>query len=264
MDVNANGIRFHCQIDGPEGAPWLMFSNSLATNLAMWEPQVDAFSGSYRLLRYDQRGHGNTDAPEGAYSFGLLADDAVAIMDALDIGRCHFVGLSMGGMTALDLALNHAERFHSLAICNSRADAPEDFRAVFVDRIATARSQGMEPLVPGTLARWFTQEHLDNEPPYVNDVREMVRTTPPAGYIGCCEAIRALDYLPRMSEVSLPTLFISGAQDIGTPAVGMRVMHAAVEGSRYVEIDPAAHLSNLEQTEWFNRALTEFLDDQTV
>lgn len=263
MDVKANGITFRCEIDGPEGAPWLMFSNSLATNLGMWAPQVEALSGSYRVLRYDQRGHGQSEATRGAYSFELLAEDAVGIMDALHIARCHFVGLSMGGMTAMGLALDHAERLGSVAICNSRAEAPEDFRAVFDGRIATAQSEGMAPLVAPTIERWFTQALRETAPPFLDDVREMVRTTPVAGYVGCCQAIQALDYMPRMSEITLPTLFIAGAQDSATPPDGMRAMHAAVHGSRYVELDPAAHLSNLEQAEAFNAALREFLDGQT-
>lgn len=263
MDVKANGITFHCEINGPEGAPWLMFSNSLATNLGMWAPQVEALSGSYRVLRYDQRGHGQSEATEGAYSFELLADDAAAIMDALDIPRCHFVGLSMGGMTAMALALNHAERLASVAICNSRAEAPEGFRAIFDERIATAQSEGMAPLVGPTVERWFTQALRDAAPPFLDDVREMVRSTPVAGYVGCCQAIQALDYMPRMSEISRSTLFIAGAQDGATPPDGMRAMHAAVPGSRYVELDPAAHLSNLEQPEAFNQALRGFLDGQT-
>lgn len=264
MDVNANGIRFHCRIDGPEGAPWLMFSNSLATNLDMWKPQVEALSGAYRVLRYDQRGHGKSEAMQGAYSFELLAEDAVAIMDALGIARCHFIGLSMGGMTAMGLALDHAERLESVAICNSRAEAPADFQAVFDGRIALAESEGMAPLVAPTVERWFTQELRDTAPAFLDDVRGMVRTTPVAGYVGCCKAIRALNYMPRMSEIDLPTLFIAGAQDAATPPEGMRAMHEVVRGSRYAEIDPAAHLSNLEQPERFTQELKEFLGSRAA
>ena len=259
MNTEANGITFNCRIDGPEGAPWLMLSNSLATNLLMWDGQTAVLAEHYRVLRYDQRGHGASDAPAGDYDFDLLADDAAALMQAHGIEKCPFVGLSMGGMTAMGLGLNHPERLLSVVICNSRADTTPEFRDMFDARIALALAEGMAPLVETTIARWFTEELRENAPAFLDDVREMVRTTPPEGYAGCARAVQKVDYMSRLSAIDKPVLLIAGAQDMATPAEGMRAMQAAIAGSRYVELDPASHLSNLEQPQAFTAAVQDFL-----
>ena len=259
MKTRANGISFNYRIDGPEGAPWLMLSNSLATNLSMWDQQVAVWSEDYRVLRYVQRGHGASEATAGDYNFDLLADDAATLMTALGIKQCHFLGLSMGGMTAMGLGINHSDRVRSLAICNSRADVTPDFQSIFDKRIAIALDQGMEPLVKPTVERWFTEELRSTAPAFLDDVREMVRTTPPVGYAGCARAVQSLDYMARLSAIDKPVLFIAGAEEMATPAAGMRAMQAAIPGSEYVELSPASHLSNLEQPEAFTSAAQKFL-----
>lgn len=259
MNTEANGITFNCRIDGPEGAPWLMLSNSLATNHSMWDGQVAVLAEHYRVLRYDQRGHGASDAPAGDYDFDLLADDAAALMQAHGIEKCHFVGLSMGGMTAMGLGLNHPERLLSVAICNSRADTTPEFRDMFDARIALALAQGMAPLVETTIARWFTEELCEAAPDFLDDVREMVLATPPQGYAGCARAVQKVDYMSRLSAIDKPVLLIAGAQDMATPADGMRAMQAAIAGAQYVELSPASHLSNLEQPQAFTAAVQDFL-----
>jgi 3-oxoadipate enol-lactonase len=259
MKTQANGITFNCRIDGPEGAPWLMLSNSLATNLSMWDGQTADLAGEYRVLRYDQRGHGASEAPPGDYDFDLLADDAAALMQAHGIEACHFLGLSMGGMTAMGLGLNHPERLRSLTICNSRADVTEEFAEIFDTRIAIAHEQGMEALVETTVERWFTKDLRAGAPAFLDDVREMVRTTPVPGYAGCARAVQNLDYMSRLKAIDKPVLFIAGAQDIATPPERMRAMQAAISGSQYVELDPASHLSNLEQPQAFTAAVRDFL-----
>jgi len=263
MKIEANGVSLNYRLDGPEGAPWLMLSNSLATNLSMWDGQVAVWAEDYRVLRYDQRGHGASEATAGDYDFDLLADDAAALMTALGIGQCHFLGLSMGGMTAMGLGLNHPERVKSLAICNSRADVTPDFQAIFDERIAIALDQGMVPLVKPTVERWFTEELRATTPAFLDDVREMVRTTPPVGYAGCARAVQSLDYMARLSGIDKPVLFIAGAEDMATPAAGMRDMQAAISGSEYVELSPASHLSNLEQPDAFTAAAQKFLAAQS-
>ena len=262
MKTQANGIAFNCRIDGPEDAPWLMLSNSLATNLSMWDQQVAVLAETYHVLRYDQRGHGASDALAGDYDFKLLADDAAALMQAHGIAACHFVGLSMGGMTAMDLGLNHPERLLSVTIANSCADATQAFRDVFDGRIALALAEGMAPLVETTVGRWFTEELRASEPDFLEDVREMVRTTPPVGYAGCARAVQNIDYMSRLSAVDKPVLLIAGAQDIATPPDGMRAMQDVISGAQYVELEPASHLSNLEQPQAFTAAVQEFLAAQ--
>lgn len=262
MKIEANGISLNYRLDGREGAPWLMLSNSLATNFSMWDQQVAVLATDYRVVRYDQRGHGASEATPGDYDFDMLADDAAGLMTALGIEQCHFLGLSMGGMTAMGLGLNHPDRVKSLTICNSRADVTPDFKGLFDERVAIALDQGMEPLVESTVARWFTEELRAAAPAFLDDVREMVRTTPPVGYAGCARAVQSLNYMSRLSAIDKPVLFIAGAQDIATPAEGMRAMQAAIAGSEYVELSPASHLSNMEQPDAFTAAAQKFLAAQ--
>ena len=245
--------------DGPADAPAVIFSNSLGADLSMWQAQANYFKQDFRVVRYDQRGHGGTEVTDGPYSFDLLCGDVVALMDALAIERAHFTGLSMGGMTALGLALDHPDRLLSIASCNCIAAYGPDGVKVWEERIAAVSATGLEPILEGTIGRWFTQPAIDSRPAEMAAVRAMIAATPVAGYLGCCGAIKDLNYLDRLSTITLPTLFIAGSHDQGAPAAAMQDMHGRVSNSRYVELD-AAHVSNLERPVEFNQALSEFLN----
>lgn len=259
MKVDVDGVSFNCQVEGPEGAPWITFSNSLATNLSMWDDQAAALSNEFRILRYDKRGHGGSDAPEGPYSFDMLVGDVVGLWDALGIDKSHFVGLSIGGMTALGLALGHADRLQSIVVSNSRADAPQEFRDAWDQRIAAAEQNGMAGLADATVQRWCSPSFLEAGPPALERLRSMVASTSLTGFVGCARAIQGLNYHPRLGEIAVPTLFIAGREDGATPADNMRRMHADVPGSRFVELSPAGHISNVEQPEGHTAAIREFL-----
>lgn len=246
-------------VEGPVAAPVILFSNSLGANLSMWQPQADYFKDRFRVVRYDQRGHGHSEVPDGPYTFATLADDAIALADALGIQRFHFVGLSMGGMTALGLALDHGNRLLSATAANCVASFPDEGRKVWDDRIRNVAEHGLEPLLDATLERWFTAPTRAARPAEMQAVRAMVAATPVAGYLGCCAAIKDLDYTSRLPAIVTPMLFVAGTHDIGAPPAAMQAMHAAVAGSRYVELN-AAHVSNLEQPAAFNRALEDFLN----
>src|SRR6266581_4911507 len=185
MKIKANGISINYQVDGPDGAPWLVLSNSLATNLAMWDDQARELGRAFRVLRYDQRGHGTTEAPAGRYTFELLIADALALMDALAIKRAHFGGLSMGGATALGLAQKHPDRLDRVIVCDSPCQSTPTSSQQWEERIVVAEKQGMEALVEPTLARWFPPEVIKANPPHLDKVRQMIRTTPVNGFIGC-------------------------------------------------------------------------------
>lgn len=259
MKVTANGIAVNYTLDGPAGAPVVTLSHSLATTLAMWDPQMNELTARYRVLRYDTRGHGGTDAPGSAYTLDQLAEDARALLAALGIARTHWVGLSMGGMIGQVLALQAPARFASLTLCDTSSRVPPEARATWDERIRVARTQGMEPHVEPTLGRWFTPAFRDKRPEVVEWVRAMIRATDPAGYAGCCRAIAALDLTDRLGAIKIPTLIIVGEDDPGTPVAASEAIRDRVPGSELVVLKSASHLSNVEQPEAFTRALTAFL-----
>lgn len=259
MRLTANGIQMHYTLNGPASAPVVTLSHSLATNLAMWEPQASALAARYRVLRYDTRGHGGTDAPDGPYSLELLAEDAVALLRALGIERTHFVGLSMGGMIGQILALTHPDMLRSLVLCDTSSRVPPEARPVWDDRIRMAESQGMEPHVEPTLGRWFTPPFAAKNQPILESVRAMIRQTKPQGYVGCCHAIKSLDLTDRLPAITIPTLIVVGEDDPGTPVAASRAIHERIARSELVVLKSASHLSNIEQPETFTKALLDFL-----
>ncbi len=259
MKITANGIAFNCAIDGPEGAPWVTLSNSLATNLHMWDAQAAALASDFRVLRYDKRGHGASEAPAGPYDFEMLIDDVLGLWGALGIETSHFVGLSIGGMTGLGLAIDHAPRLSSLVVSNAVARADDAFRSAWDERIAFAENRGMAALADPTVARWCSDEFLTAAPPALATLKGMVAATSVAGYVGCARALQGLDFETRMPEITTRTLFIAGKEDIATPASTMRHMAALVPGSRYVELSPTGHLASMELPDAYSAELRKFL-----
>jgi len=257
MQVRTNGIAFNCRIDGPEGAPWLVFSNSHATNLSLWDDQVAAFARRFRVLRYDQRGHGGSDAPAGRYAFDTLVADALGLMDALSIKTAHFVGLSMGGATALGLAERHPDRFARIVVCDSPCQSTPQSSQQWEERIAVAQKDGIEALVEPTMARWFPPETIAKNPPHLDKVRAMIRATPVNGFIGCAAALADHDYASAAATVKRPVLFLTGDKDAA--AAPMRKLHEKLAGSRFVALPGAGHISNMDRPAEFNRAVADFL-----
>jgi 3-oxoadipate enol-lactonase len=256
MQTKANGITINYQVEGPEGAPWVIFSNSLATNLSMWDEQAAALNKDFRILRYDQRGHGGTEATEGRYNFDILVADLVGLMDALSIKQAHVVGISMGGMTGLALAQKHPDRVDRLAACDCGPASNPASSQQWEERIAIAQKDGMEPLVDITAKRWFPPDYPENGPGF-QKARQMIRSTPVKGFIGCAGALANFDLKPGLPSIKAPTLCLVGSKDATVP--GMKAINAAIPGSKLVEIEGAGHLSNLEQPQAFTRALQQFL-----
>ena len=259
MKITANGITMHYTLDGPASAPVVTLSHSLAADVTMWDPQMPALTSRYRVLRYDTRGHGGTDAPANAYTLGQLAEDARALLSALGIHRTHWIGLSMGGMIGQTLALSAPGLFASLSLCDTSSRVPAEAKPLWGERIKTAETQGMEPVVEPTIGRWFTAPFIAARKDVVDGVRAMIRATKPAGYAGCCHAISALDLTDKIAAIKLPTLIVVGEEDQGTPVAASRVMNEKNAGSELVVLKSASHLSNLEQPEEFTRAITTFL-----
>lgn len=259
MKAKTNGIETNYEIHGKDGAPWLTFSHSLACTLRMWDDQLDAFKDRFRILLYDTRGHGASEAPKGPYTLDMLAEDLRQLLEHLKIAQTHFVGLSMGGMIGQTLALSSPGLFRSLALCDTSSRVPAEAGPIWQERITTAETQGMEPLVEPTIGRWFTAPFREQRQDVVDPVRTRIRTTNPRGYAGCCHAISKLDLTDKLSAIKLPTLIVVGEEDQGTPVAASQAIQAKIAGSQLEIIKSAAHLSNLEQPEAFTRIVTSFL-----
>ncbi len=261
MKITANGIQINYQLSGKEDEPVVVLSHSLGSSLAMWDPQMELLEARYKVLRYDIRGHGGSDAPEGAYTLDQLGGDAIGLLDALGIDVAHWVGLSMGGMIGQYLALNYADRLRSLALCDTAAIIPDEAQPVWQERMDMARDKGMQALVQETVKRWFTLPYLGKNPGGVELIRKHFLATPVLGYIGCSEAIRVLNYLEDLSDIKIPTIIMVGEDDPGTPVAASEAMHERIPDSRLVVLHSAAHLSNIEQAEAFNSSLMGFLQE---
>jgi len=259
--IEADGVRMRYRLEGKPGAPVIVFSNSLGTNLSMWDPQVAALRDEFRILRYDTRGHGLSAVPPGPYSQEQLGNDVLVLLDAVEIRHAHFCGLSMGGQAGIWLGATAPDRFARLILCDTAAHIgnPEIWNA----RIAAIRAGGMPAIVSGAIERWFTPKFIVQSPEVVACVRRMILDTPPQGYIACCEAIRDADLTAQASRVLAPTLVISGAHDPATPPAQGRSLASMIRGARYLELD-ASHLSNIEAASQFTSAVLEFLSGAAV
>jgi 3-oxoadipate enol-lactonase len=262
MKLDVGAAQLYYELHGEQGddrRPWLIFSHSLACHAGMWEPQLVEFSRRYRVLAFDTRGHGRSDAPSGPYTLDLLAADLHALLGALKISRAHFVGLSMGGMIGQTYALAHPGVFRSLTLADTTSRWPPEASQIFADRAQIALARGMAPLVEATLGRWFTPAFHRSNPAAVARVGDMIRTTPVAGYVGCSDAIPRVNTTARLHEIRCPISVMVGKDDPGTPVAMSHTIHENAPGSQLVIIESAAHLSNVEQPLAFNQALARFL-----
>jgi 3-oxoadipate enol-lactonase len=254
--ITVRGETFNAEISGKEGAPWLVFSNSLSSSLSMWDPQMAAANARFRVLRYDSRGHGQSVAKPGPYTIAQLADDALAIMDNFGIARADWCGLSKGGMVGQWLLTHHAHRVGRAVLANTAARmTPPD---LWNGRMRNARTNGMAALVEPTLQRWFTPEFIAAAPQTMDLIRAMVAATPVEGYCGCCAAIRDMDQSETIRTIRNPVLLISGDRDPATTPAMMHLMRERIPEARFVSLS-ASHISNIEQPDAFTRAMMEFL-----
>ena len=255
--IHANGIDIAYDLQGPAGAPVVMLSNSLMSNYTMWEDQLPALTSKYRVLRYDQRGHGKTATTPGPYTIELLTDDAHALSQALGIERFHYVGLSMGGFSGQMMAFRHPQSVISLVLCDTACVMPPE--SLWNERIEIAETEGIPGLVEGTLTRWFTPPYHETGKDQLERIKAMILGTGVEGYVACCQAIRDMFLCDRLGDIQVPTLVLVGEDDPACPVSAAETLHAAIAGSELKIIESAAHLPNIEQTEAFNAALFDFL-----
>lgn len=251
-----DGCGIAWRFDGPAGAPVLLLSNSLGSNMEMWAPQVEPLSRHFRLLRYDSRGHGRSDVPSGAYSLDRLGRDVVELLDALGLERVHFCGVSKGGMVGQWLGYRAPERIDRLILSNTSAymGPPSGWDA----RIAAVREGGMAALADAVVERWFTPAFRGPDNEVFDAAKAMILATNPEGYTGCCAAIRDMDLRPTASLIARPTLVIAGTEDPATPSAEGEAIAKTVPGAELATL-PAAHLSNLERPNDYSAILLDFL-----
>lgn len=251
-----DGCRLAYDVSGPDTAPVLLLSNSLGTDRSLWDTQRAAFAHTHRVVRYDTRGHGESDAPPGDYSIERLGRDVVSLLDAEGIARASVCGVSIGGLTALWLGIYAPDRLDRLVLANTAARIGS--RELWDERTRLVRREGLAALADATMVRWFTAAFRDAHPATVARVRATFLTVPGAGYMGCCAALREADLRDAAATVQAPTLVVTGRHDVATPPADGRALAAAITGATCVEFE-AAHLSNIECADDFTTTVLSFL-----
>jgi 3-oxoadipate enol-lactonase len=254
--IQSGTCPINVQIDGNDSAPALILSNSLGTNLGMWDPQVPALTQHFRLVRYDRRGHGQSGAPTGPYTMEMLGRDVLAIMDGLSIKKANWCGLSMGGMVGQWLGANAPERFDKLVLSNTASYYAD--KNAWADRINAVKTGGVAAVAAGVANRWFTPGFISREPDRVERLSQMVRETSVEGYLGCCDAIRDMDHRDLLPKITAPTLIIAGKHDVATTPADAEFIRDRIPGAKLAMLD-AAHISNVEQAEKFTAEVLGFL-----
>jgi len=256
--IKVNGVDIAYRFDGPIDGPVLLVANSLMANGSMWDVNVPALADRYRVLRYDKRGHGGSGLSTGPYTIAQLADDAIGLLDALGIEKAHFMGLSIGGMIGQQLGARFPDRILSLSLCNTASEMPP--RSLWEERFEIARSQGIAGLVDGTIKRWFTAPFIERAPQEIEKVRQMILGTNVDGYMACGSAVRDMAQSTMLLKIKTPTLVLSGRADPACTVEQGIVLHRLIDDSKMVILEEAAHLSNIEQPEAFNKTVRQFID----
>ena len=259
QSIAAQGGPLRVRVEGPQDAPALVFSNSLGTTLEMWDAQVAALSASHRLIRYDTRGHGGSPVTPGPYRMDDLGQDVLSLLDALNIDKAAFCGISMGGHTGLWLGVHAGARMRGIAVCNSAAKIGT--AQAWQERAATVRSQGaaaMQALADSAPGRWFTPGFTQTHPDIVQRAQAWIADIAPEGYAACCEALATSDLRESIGRIAVPTLLLAGADDPVTTVADAQAMQASIAGSSLAVV-PASHLSNLEAPQAFEQAVLDFL-----
>jgi 3-oxoadipate enol-lactonase len=254
------GIRLAVEDAGDPNKPALLLSTSLAADMTMWDEIVARTADQFRIVRYDARGHGRSDVPAGSYTIEQLGRDALAIMDALDIRRAVFCGLSLGGLTGMWLGATHGERFDGLVLANTAASFPP--AKMWHDRAEQVRASGMQSLADATIERWLTKAYRENHPDRSAALGAMVAATPAAGYAACCEVLATTDMQPHLARINCPALVICGAHDPSTPPMRGEEIVARIKGATMVTLD-AAHISAVEAADAFAAEVKKYASRTT-
>ena len=262
MQATINGFRMSFAVEGAETSPAVVLHHPLATDLTIWDELTAALAPRYRVVRFDARGQGASEATPAPYGFPMLAADTILLMDHLKIARAHFLGLSMGGMVGQFLGVEHPKRFASLILCSTTSRMPPEARPLWDERAKVVREKGMASQVELALSRWLSAASMKGKPALVARMTRYLETTPVEGYAGWCLAIRDLDVTDRLKAITLPTRIIVGSEDPGTPPAAAQVIHREIAGSEYVEVPGVSHQLHVEDPATFSRHVLDFLDRQ--
>jgi 3-oxoadipate enol-lactonase len=243
-------------VEGPQRAPVLMLCNSLGTTLHMWDGQVAPFTQHFRLVRYDRRGHGRSDVPNGPYTMERLGRDALAVLDGLGLDQVNWCGLSMGGMIGQWLGANAPERIVRMVLSNTSSYFPD--KNAWTDRLALVREKGVPAFAAPNMARWFTKGFLERAPEAVAPIQAMFAATPLEGYLACGAAVRDMDHRALLPRITAPTLVIAGRHDGATPPEANEYISKQIPGARLM-LAEAAHLANVEARDAYTAAALDFL-----
>lgn len=256
MITTDDGCKLNVAVDGPDDAPVLMLSNSLGCTMEMWQPQMADFTRHFRVVRYDRRGHGQSDVPSGPYAMERFGRDALAILDHLKITKAHWCGLSMGGMVGQWLGANAPQRFDRIVLSNTACHYPDPTN--WHNRIKAVTDGGLAAIADAVIAGWLTQDFRDRDPATTARMKAMLLATPVKGYLACCEALSRLDQRDLLPRVTRPTLVIAGNKDMATPVSAGEQIRNGIPGAEMTVLD-AAHIANVEQARAWTDAVVGFL-----
>jgi 3-oxoadipate enol-lactonase len=254
--INADGCLLNVSVDGRDGGPTLMLSNSLGCTLQMWEPQMKALTQVFRVIRYDRRGHGKSGVPPAPYSIERFGLDVLAILDDLNIEKVHWCGLSMGGMIGQWLGANAPQRMGKIILANTSCHFPDPTN--WLNRIKAVKEGGIAAIADTVIAGWLTADFREREPQVAANMKAMLLATPVQGYLACCEVLSTLDQRALLAKIKSQTLVIAGRHDMATPVAAAEFIRSRIAGASLTILD-AAHISNVEQPHAFADAVIGFL-----
>ncbi len=259
MQARINSIAMNYEVAGALDNPAVVLHHPLATNLSVWDELTAALASDYRVIRFDARGHGATEAPAGPYEFATLTRDVIALMDHLGVAKAAYIGVSMGGMIGQHLAIAHADRFYGFMLVSTSSRTAPEMRANWLDRVGAVAAKGMASQVEPAIGRWLAQASMRNTA-LVARLSDMIATTPAAGYCGWCEAISTLDTIGRLPGVVAPVTVVVGEEDQATPPAAAAIIHNAIPGSKLIVMPSASHQCMVEQPAAFAAIARAFLD----
>jgi 3-oxoadipate enol-lactonase len=260
MRAQVNGLSLGYSVEGRSGTPPVMMSHGLALDRSLWDRQMAALAERFAVVRYDLRGHGSSEKSVATLAIEEQAEDAAALLKCLGIPRVHFVGLSMGGMIGQVLAIRYPALLASLTLVDTASEVPPENKPAWEERIRAALAGGMSGLVEPTMERWFTAPYRASHPEVIEWARALVRSADLDCYVAGARAIAEFNITAALSRIMTPTLIVVGDGDMTTPVRSAELIHRSIEGSALRVLSPAAHLSNVEQSDAFNALMVSFID----